>query len=307
MPPDSPDPAAAALPRPAAWRARLAGFGERRLPLLPLRRLREPGPEAEVQAAVRALATALPMAGGTLLCRALGRYKMLLDAGDAALAPHLALDGFWKWWVTAFLARNIRPGETVVDGGAAYGYFTLLAADLVGPTGRVVAVEPHPRLATLLPRNLRLNGFEGRTERHQAALVGPGGAGRALFAVPPDAPAGGRVVAEEAAGEATQEVPATTLDALLPGGADLVRLDLNGGEEAAWAGMQGMLAARPGLRLLLGFDPARCRAPAAWLEALARRFPLRRLDHDGIARPCEAAALLAGGEATLYLAREAPR
>jgi hypothetical protein len=82
---------------------------------------------------IRALAGGIPMGGGTLLCRSLGRYKMLVDAADHAHAPQLLLDDYWEWWTTAFLARNLRPGETMVDAGASYGYFTLLAADLVGP------------------------------------------------------------------------------------------------------------------------------------------------------------------------------
>ena len=285
---------------PTGWRARLASLGERRLPLLPLRRLRDGAPEAEVMAAVRALASVVPMAGNMLLCRTLGRYKLFVDASDVAHGPHLACDGYWKWWVTTFLARNLRPGETVVDGGAAYGYFTLLAADLVGAEGRVVAVEPQARLAGLLVRSLRLNGFEGRVTVADKALVAHPGIGWATFKADPEIPSGGSVASDGAS------VPATTLDALLPEGADFVKLDLNGGEEAAWAGMQGMLQRRAGLRVLLTFDPARCTAPADWLEAMARRFPLRRVDHDGKARDADPAALLAGGEATLFLAREAP-
>ena len=46
----------------------------------------------------------------------------------------------------------------VVDVGANWGYFTLMAAQLIGRTGRVLAVEPDPRMFALLQRNLSLNG-----------------------------------------------------------------------------------------------------------------------------------------------------
>jgi FkbM family methyltransferase len=52
----------------------------------------------------------------------------------------------------------IKPGDTVFDLGAHAGYFTLLAAKQVGPTGKVVAVEPHPVTLAALKRNLEING-----------------------------------------------------------------------------------------------------------------------------------------------------
>src|SRR5438270_12223773 len=48
--------------------------------------------------------------------------------------------------VNTFLFKRIlRRGGTAVDVGANIGYFTLLAASLVGETGRVIAAEAHPR------------------------------------------------------------------------------------------------------------------------------------------------------------------
>ncbi len=289
--------------------ARLLDLLRPRRHLLPLSRIGAGQPAT--QSMIRALAGGIPMAGGTLLCRSLGRYKMLVDAADQAHAPHLLLDGYWEWWTTAFLARNLRPGETVVDAGAGYGYFTLLAADLVGPTGRVLAFEPHPRLAGLLRRNLALNGLDERVEVSAAAL----GAGlnplRRLI-VPQDGPPGARLEPEDGAEEnlhrpdSVMTVSATSLDYLAPRPPGLVKLDVPGSEEDVWAGMQSLLEANPAIRILLAFHPARCRAPAALLEQAAARFPLRRIDPDGRARDCSPAEILAGGEAMLFLARSRP-
>lgn len=44
--------------------------------------------------------------------------------------------------LAAFLIRNLAPGNNFLDIGAHYGYFTLLAAELVGGTGKVRAFEP---------------------------------------------------------------------------------------------------------------------------------------------------------------------
>lgn len=48
----------------------------------------------------------------------------------------------------------VSPGSVFVDIGANYGYFTVLAADLVGPTGQVYAFEPTPRTFGVLRTNV---------------------------------------------------------------------------------------------------------------------------------------------------------
>jgi len=43
----------------------------------------------------------------------------------------------------AILGDYVAPGQTVVDIGCGLGYFSLALARLVGPGGRVIAVEVH--------------------------------------------------------------------------------------------------------------------------------------------------------------------
>ena len=54
------------------------------------------------------------------------------------------------------------PGDTVVDVGANAGVFTLATARLVGPEGRVIAIEPNPVVLGRLTANVKENGFEDR-------------------------------------------------------------------------------------------------------------------------------------------------
>jgi FkbM family methyltransferase len=49
-----------------------------------------------------------------------------------------------------FLRQHLKAGDTFLDIGANYGHFTLLAASLVGPRGRIYAFEPIPNLAELI-------------------------------------------------------------------------------------------------------------------------------------------------------------
>ena len=53
------------------------------------------------------------------------------------------------------LAPYIRPGMTVLEPGPGMGFFTLELARLVGPAGRVVAVDIQPRMIAGLKRRAR--------------------------------------------------------------------------------------------------------------------------------------------------------
>ncbi|MCX5797830.1 MAG: FkbM family methyltransferase [Elusimicrobia bacterium] len=57
--------------------------------------------------------------------------------------------------LTKFLIRDLREGEVFFDLGANLGYYSLLAAKLVGATGCVHAFEPSPFLLPLLRANLK--------------------------------------------------------------------------------------------------------------------------------------------------------
>lgn len=53
------------------------------------------------------------------------------------------------------LLRHLKPGDTFVDVGGHFGYFTLLASRLVGPAGRVVAFEASRNTYAVLAENVR--------------------------------------------------------------------------------------------------------------------------------------------------------
>jgi FkbM family methyltransferase len=74
------------------------------------------------------------------------------------------------------LSGGIRlgPGDTVVDIGANIGSFTVLAASIVGPPGRVVALEPVGDTFARLKENISINGLSNVTCR-QAAVDSPVG------------------------------------------------------------------------------------------------------------------------------------
>jgi FkbM family methyltransferase len=65
--------------------------------------------------------------------------------------------------VQRVLADRLRPGMIFYDLGANIGLFSMLAARIVGPSGRVFSFEPDRETAARLERNVGCNGFRNVT------------------------------------------------------------------------------------------------------------------------------------------------
>lgn len=222
------------------------------------------------------------LGGGVVLARVLTRYKMLLHTADRGFGCHVMMDGYWEIWLTQFLARALKPGMHVVDVGANYGYYTMLFADGVGATGRVLAVEPNPAAAALLRESVALNGFDVNTEIIEAALGEHDGQARLL--VPRSEPKNAHIgVGEAGADMVAHSVPMLRFDDLAArlGTVDLVKIDAEGAELAIVAGMQGLLRTRPPA-LVLEFNAARYPDPAGFLRGMVDIYgTLAHVDFDG--------------------------
>jgi len=72
-------------------------------------------------------------------------------------------DGAGESAVQNAIAGFLQPGMIFYDLGANIGYVTLLAARLVGETGKVFSFEPDAPTATRLLRNIEKNGFRNVT------------------------------------------------------------------------------------------------------------------------------------------------
>src|SRR5262245_56179491 len=68
-----------------------------------------------------------------------------------------------------WLRKVVKPGDCLIDVGANVGQMTLEAAELTGPTGRVIAIEPAPGNLKLLRAHVQANGFQDRVEIVEAA------------------------------------------------------------------------------------------------------------------------------------------
>ena len=81
---------------------------------------------------------------GTLLERRLFGHRFVCDVSRAGPQKLLYLIGE-RYVSEANLVRPLlAPGMKVVDVGANVGYYTLMFAQVVGPGGRIIAIEPSP-------------------------------------------------------------------------------------------------------------------------------------------------------------------
>lgn len=78
--------------------------------------------------------------------------------------------GTWEPKVIRAVTGAAENGMTIIDIGAHIGYYSLLFAKCVGPTGRVFAFEPLPGNFAVLQMNVRLNNLQNVHLRNQAVF-----------------------------------------------------------------------------------------------------------------------------------------
>lgn len=165
--------------------------------------------------------------------------------------------GHYEPQETCVVRALLGPGQTFFDVGANTGYFSLLAAERVGPTGRVVAVEADPRIFPLLERNVALNGLSQVTLVAAAAGAGPGTVKLAGFDESQPNWGISRVV--ESSEGPYFEVPARAVDDVADelglSTIHLLKMDIEGAETFALQGMARGLAAHRYQRILLELHP----------------------------------------------------
>lgn len=83
--------------------------------------------------------------------------KMFLGKGDPM---GISIEGVWGELDTKVFKNQIKKGDIVVDVGASIGYFTLIAAKIVGETGKVFAFEPDSKNFEILRKNVEINKYQ---------------------------------------------------------------------------------------------------------------------------------------------------
>lgn len=217
----------------------------------------------------------VPVGNDLLLTRVLNSFLMYVEASDMSVTPQLVAAGFWEKAITQAFLTRLKPGMTVVDVGANYGYYSLAAACQVGEKGRVYSFEPNPRTFEILKKNIEVNWLGRIIRPQQLALLDSRKqvqlhvlrrfqGSSSLFPpelIPePDPPA-----------EQWCSVEAVPLDEVVQEKVDLMKIDAEGSEPLALEGMREILERSPDLTLFMEINVPMIRKttdPRAFLKKI---------------------------------------
>lgn len=165
---------------------------------------------------------------------------------------------------TEIFKEAVKEGDIVVDAGANIGYFTLLAARLVGPTGKVFAFEPEPKNYSYLIKNIKLNHYDN-VIAIQKAVSDKNGQTELYIC---DYDTGHHTINQYngvevySRGRRTEKhsigIETVTLDSFLEGKTDhidAIKMDVEGAEFLALAGMDRILRTNKDLKIFIEFFP----------------------------------------------------
>jgi FkbM family methyltransferase len=137
----------------------------------------------------------------------------------------------------------LGPGMVMIDIGANIGYYSLLAASRVGATGKVMAFEPSVDNCAMLQMSVKANGFDNVAIHTMAVADVDGTVGFCMDE------SNGSINRKDPESRPYQ-VRAVRLDGFLRDEPqiDLIKMDIEGAEGLALAGMRQLLALhRPNL------------------------------------------------------------
>lgn len=213
-------------------------------------------------------------------------HVMYLDWDDSM---GLAVAGEYQPAETRLILDLIQPGQIALDIGANIGYYTLILAELVGPSGHVYSFEPDPYSFELLARNIAANhyvnvsAFQMAVSNEDQELLLYRSRFRNLDH---------RIVKFNASSEAVS-VRAVKLDSFLPELLDrdisFIKMDIQGAEGLALEGMRRIILESSSLHLFTEYWPAGLEQTGyggdRYLESLStlgfELIDLREMGEDG--------------------------
>lgn len=154
------------------------------------------------------------------------------------------------------LKKLLRPGGTFIDIGAHIGWYSLYAAKIVGPKGRIYAFEPDPRLFPLLVRNIAENGFTEIIHAEQKGIAHIDGLMKFFLSGAHQA-GYSSIYSTGIKDPQCIEIRVITLDSFLASQGwphiDLIKMDIEGAEVLAFQGMKEVVCRNPRLKMIVEF------------------------------------------------------
>ncbi len=190
---------------------------------------------------------------------AVGPATVRLNPNDPVVSGALATRQFERAEI-AFFLDACRPGMTVVDVGANVGLYTAIAMHRAGPSGRVVAIEPHEESRVYLAQTIAANTPAAGAPVEIVACAVADREGHAELYSNEANKGDNRIYASDLTpATSATAIRTARLDTILAergiSGIDLLKMDIQGAELLALEGARETVAASPGMMLLSEFWP----------------------------------------------------
>lgn len=180
-----------------------------------------------------------------------GSFEMRVDPHDSlnlVVNPNADPDEI------SLLRSHLEPGDTALDVGANIGFYTLHMAQCVGPSGKVIAIEPEPENFDLLEHNVSRNEFDN-VELHRVAASSQEGSAELEIN---RENLGMHRITENTSESETIRIPTVPIEQLVGEGTQVkfVKLDVEGHELEALKGMAAIIEGSKDLKFLIEFNPS---------------------------------------------------
>jgi FkbM family methyltransferase len=156
-------------------------------------------------------------------------YEMILDLYDLGLSRVLIFFGTRELDHKLILERELKHGMTMLDLGANIGYYAIMESKLIGDSGYIYALEPHPANVELLKNNIQLNKISDRIEVHQMGGSNKNSVEKLCVSAESNLHS---FVKDKNSSNETVDVPTTTIPEFCKGRKkiDFIRMDIEGYE-----------------------------------------------------------------------------
>lgn len=212
--------------------------------------------------------------------------KIYLDPRDLSVAPNIALDSVWEDDVTHAWLEQVEDQSTILDIGANFGYYGLIAAQKTDKRrSRVVLFEANPDLIPYISKSIKVNWLMEQAVVENLAVSDH--EGKATFHVSKDYLASSSLHSAkhmdaymhqkmEVKTSKRVEVGLTSIDYYCRQhtikSVDLIKMDIEGYEDVAYRGMRQTVKNSPNLTLFVEFTRLSYQDPVMFYNSMMADF-----------------------------------